>query len=105
MVDEKGQHLFYSDWTNPVNGLSYLAVHGGPGEGRVEVAGKTHGPPKERIMAKKSGKGPRVTIKMSSTESPYRFTTTKNKRNHPQRLELRRYDPVLRRHVLFKEEK
>ena len=50
-------------------------------------------------MAKKSGKGPRVTIKMSSTESPYRFTTTKNKRNHPQRLELRRYDPVLRRHV------
>ncbi len=57
-------------------------------------------------MAKKSGKGgPRITIKMSSTESSYRFTTTKNKRNHPQRLELRRYDPVLRRHVLFKEEK
>lgn len=44
-------------------------------------------------MAKKSGKGgPRITIKMSSTESSYRFTTTKNKRNHPQRLELRRYD-------------
>jgi len=56
-------------------------------------------------MAKKSSKGPRVIIKMSSTESPYRFTTTKNKRNHPQRLELRRYDPVLRRHVLFREEK
>ncbi len=56
-------------------------------------------------MAKKSGKGPRIIVKMSSTESPYRFTTTKNKRNHPQRLQLRRYDPVLRRHVLFKEEK
>ena len=56
-------------------------------------------------MAKKSGKGPRVTIKMNSTESPHRFTTTKNKRNHPQRLELKRYDPVLRRHVLFREEK
>ncbi len=55
-------------------------------------------------MAKKS-KGPRVIIKMSSTESPYRFSTTKNKRNNPQRLELRRYDPVLRRHALFKEEK
>ena len=57
-------------------------------------------------MARKSGKtGPRVTVKMSSTESPYRFNTTKNKRNHPQRLELRRYDPVLRRHALFREEK
>jgi len=66
---------------------------------------RSKGPAKERIMAKKSGKGPRVIIKMSSTESPYRFSTTKNKRNHPQRLELRRYDPVLRRHVLCKEEK
>lgn len=44
-------------------------------------------------------------IKMASTESPYRFTTTKNKRNHPQRLQLKRYDPVVRRHVLFKEDK
>ena len=49
--------------------------------------------------------GPRVTVKMVSTESPYRFTTTKNKRNNPERLELKRYDPVLRKHVLFKEEK
>jgi len=53
----------------------------------------------------KSGRGPRVIIKMSSTESPYRFTTTKNKRNHPQRLELKRYDPVIGRHALFREEK
>ena len=59
----------------------------------------------EELMAKKSGKGPRVTIKMSSSESPYRFTTSKNKRNNPQRLQLKRYDPVVRRHVLFKEEK
>jgi len=49
--------------------------------------------------------GPRVTVKMVSTESPHRFTTTKNKRNNPERMELKRYDPVLRRHVLFKEEK
>ena len=49
--------------------------------------------------------GPRVVVKMSSTESPYRFTTTKNKRNTPSRLELKRYDPIVRRHVLFKEEK
>ncbi len=56
-------------------------------------------------MAKKSSKGPRVIVKMSSIESSYRFTTTKNKRNNPQRLQLRRYDPVLRRHTLFREEK
>ena len=55
-------------------------------------------------MAKKS-KGPRVIVKMSSTESSHRFTTTKNKRNTPQRLALKRYDPVLRRHALFREEK
>ncbi len=56
-------------------------------------------------MAKKLGKGPRVIVKMSSTQSPYRFTATKNKRNNPQGLELRRYDPVLRRQILCREEK
>jgi large subunit ribosomal protein L33 len=54
-------------------------------------------------MAKKTG--PRTWIKMASTESSHRFTTTKNKRNNPERLELKRYDPVLKRHVLFNEEK
>ena len=48
---------------------------------------------------------PREMIKMRSTESPYTYTTTKNKRNHPARLELRKYDPVLRKHVPFKETK
>ena len=40
---------------------------------------------------------------MRSTESPYTYYTTKNKRTHPDRLELMKYDPVLRKHVLFKE--
>ncbi len=48
---------------------------------------------------------PREMIKMRSTESPYTYTTTKNKRNNPARMELRKYDPVLRKHVLFKETK
>ena len=52
-------------------------------------------------MAKKSGA--RETIKMKSTESPHMYTTVKNKRNDPDRLQLKRYDPVLRRHVLYKE--
>jgi large subunit ribosomal protein L33 len=52
-------------------------------------------------MAKKAGG--RETIKMKSSESPHMFTTTKNKRNTPDRLQLKRYDPVVRKHVLFKE--
>ncbi len=52
-------------------------------------------------MAKKAGS--RETIKMKSTESPHMFTTQKNKRNNPDRLQLKRYDPVLRKHVLYKE--
>lgn len=54
-------------------------------------------------MAKKTG--PRVVIKMASTESPHRYSTTKNKRNSPDRLELKKYDPVLKRHVVYREEK
>jgi len=48
--------------------------------------------------------GPRVTIRMGSTESRHRLTTRKNKRNSPGRLELRRFDPIIRRHVLYREE-
>lgn len=49
--------------------------------------------------------GARVQIVLESTESGYRYHTTKNKRTHPARLELRKYDPILRRHVVFKETK
>ncbi len=52
-------------------------------------------------MAKK--KGVRVVIKMRSTESPHVYWTEKNRRNDPQRLELKKFDPVLRRHVLYRE--
>ena len=47
--------------------------------------------------------GNRIMVKLRSTESPYTYTTTKNKRNNPDRLEMRKYDPVLKKHVLFKE--
>lgn len=54
-------------------------------------------------MAK--SKGVRQQIKLKSAESPFYYYTMKNKRNTPDRLELRKYDPVVRRHVTFKEEK
>ncbi|MAT39406.1 MAG: 50S ribosomal protein L33 [Ectothiorhodospiraceae bacterium] len=50
-------------------------------------------------------KGVRVTIKLQSTESPHMYTSKKNKRNTPDRLEIKKYDPVLKRHVIYKETK
>ena len=44
-------------------------------------------------------------IKLVSTESNYYYTTTKNKKTKPEKLELKKYDPIVRKHVLFKEEK
>lgn len=53
-------------------------------------------------MAKK---GPRVLVKMRSTESSHVYLTQKNRRNDPNRMELRRFDPVLRKHVVYRETK
>ncbi len=54
-------------------------------------------------------KGPRVIITLECTEarkegkSPSRYSTTKNKKNMPERLELKKYNPFLKRHTLHKE--
>ncbi|MBM3207219.1 MAG: 50S ribosomal protein L33 [Chlamydiae bacterium] len=50
-------------------------------------------------------KGARETIKLKSTESSETYWTRKNKRNTTARLELRKYDKQLKRHVIFKEAK
>jgi len=50
-------------------------------------------------------KGARENIKMKSTESAECYWTVKNKRNTTQRLERRKYDKSLKRHVVFKEAK
>jgi large subunit ribosomal protein L33 len=54
-------------------------------------------------MAKKAGN--RVLVKLKSTESTHFYYTTKNKRNTPDKMQLKKYDPILRRHVMFKETK
>lgn len=51
-------------------------------------------------MAKK---GARVIVKMRSTESGHIYITQKNRRNDPKRMELMKYDPFIRRHVLYRE--
>jgi large subunit ribosomal protein L33 len=49
--------------------------------------------------------GARVTVKLRSTKSDHFYSTKKNKRNTTDRLELKKYDPVVRKHVKYKEEK
>ena len=44
-------------------------------------------------------------IKVRSTESGHTYITLKNRKNDPNRLELRRYDPTVRKHVMYKEGK
>lgn len=50
-----------------------------------------------------AGKGHRVMVKLKSSESSYIYYLKKNKQNTPDRLELKKYDPIVRKHVVFKE--
>lgn len=51
-------------------------------------------------------KGARDKIKLvSSAGTGHFYTTTKNKRTTPDKLEMSKYDPVVRKHVLYKEAK
>jgi len=48
----------------------------------------------------------RDKIKMVSSEKTgHYYTTDKNKRTTPDKLEKKMYDPVVRKHVLYKEAK
>ena len=42
---------------------------------------------------------------VSSAGTGHFYTTTKNKRTTPEKLEIRKFDPVVRKHVLYKEAK
>ncbi|SEC72211.1 LSU ribosomal protein L33P [Nocardioides exalbidus] len=47
---------------------------------------------------------PKVRLR-SSAGTGYTYVTTKNRRNDPDRLTMRKYDPRVRRHVEFREER
>ncbi len=53
-------------------------------------------------MAKKSG---REKIRLKSSETSEVYWTFKSKRNTPERIELKKFDKKLRKHVTFKEAK
>jgi large subunit ribosomal protein L33 len=53
-------------------------------------------------MAKKE----REKIKLLSTaDTGFFYTTTKNRKTTPDKLEFKKYDPVAKKHVVFKEAK
>ena len=51
-------------------------------------------------------KGTRENIKLTSSAGTGHFyTTTKNKRNKSNKLELKKFDPIIRKHVIYNESK
>lgn len=48
----------------------------------------------------------RPIIKLKSTAGTgFTYVTRKNRRNNPDRIVLKKYDPVVRKHVDFREER
>lgn len=48
----------------------------------------------------------REKIKLeSSAGTGHFYTTTKNKKTKPEKLEIKKYDPIARKHVAYKETK
>ncbi|MGI9303974.1 MAG: 50S ribosomal protein L33 [Gammaproteobacteria bacterium] len=42
---------------------------------------------------------------VSSAGTGHYYTTSKNKKSTPDKIEMKKYDPVVRKHVLYKEAK
>ena len=50
--------------------------------------------------------GPRIIIKLVSTAGTgFYYASEKNRRNTTEKLEIKKYDPIARKHVVFKEQK
>ncbi|RKW70225.1 50S ribosomal protein L33 [Galactobacter caseinivorans] len=55
-------------------------------------------------MAKSQDVRPIIKLK-STAGTGYTYVTRKNRRNNPDRIVLKKYDPVARKHVEFREER
>ena len=42
---------------------------------------------------------------VSSAATGHFYTTAKNKKLHPEKLQTKKYDPAIRKHVIYKETK
>jgi large subunit ribosomal protein L33 len=67
----------------------------------VRSAGRAGTKHPEAIMAK--SKEARSTIKLKSEASDHCYFTQKNRNNTKERISLRKFDPIVRRHVMYKE--
>ena len=82
------------------------AVHPRPAHasrsGALRRCSRTSAPP-----APTSEESPCATRSSSSRSAGtgHFYTTTKNKRLHPEKMEVSKYDPVVRKHVPYKESK
>nr|BBK20532.1 ribosomal protein L33 [Cryptomonas sp. SAG 977-2f] len=54
-------------------------------------------------MAKSKDVRTVITLECKTINGVYRYTTTKNRRNTPNRLELKKYCPISQKHEIFKE--
>ena len=53
-----------------------------------------------------AGNSKRSIVQLESTAGTgFRYTVTKSKKKHPGRVEYKKFDPIIRKHVLFKETK
>jgi large subunit ribosomal protein L33 len=55
-------------------------------------------------MAKRNDVRPIIKLR-STAGTGFTYVTRKNRRNDPDRLTMRKYDPVVRQHVDFREER
>jgi large subunit ribosomal protein L33 len=59
-----------------------------------------------RALTMARGKGKTIAIKLNSTAGTgFFYTTRKNVSKTPEKLQFVKFDPIVRRHVLFKEGK
>ena len=54
-------------------------------------------------MAKSKGSRIVITLECKSAAGVYRYTTTKNRRNTPDRLEIKKFNPILKKMTVHKE--
>ncbi len=63
---------------------------------------------KRFVTLRLTAKGMRIIDKKgidAVSETGHFYTTDKNKRNMPGKMEIKKYDPVVRKHVMYKEAK
>lgn len=77
-------------------------------DGGIGVASEAHFDEEERTwqMGNKTKKGASVLIKLvSMAGTGFFYVKKKNPRTMPEKLQLRKYDPRVKQHVLFSEQK